>query len=96
MCIYCENYAKRGDELKLGDVFLLEPARFSIVGDGRPYTIPFRYCSACGRDLYTASAVWLDTEDTYVCSCCGFETDDPNKLRAGAGVCPACRSHMKG
>lgn len=40
-------------------------------------------------------AYWRDNADSFVCSCCGFECNNPNKLPGqGAFICPQCNSVM--
>lgn len=51
MCEYCKNFSKRGSELELNDIFLVEPAKYTVVGDGALYRIPMNFCSNCGREL---------------------------------------------
>lgn len=37
---------------------------------------------------------WIDNADSYICSECGFETDNPNKQSCGAGKCSRCGANM--
>ena len=62
MCGYCENYGKNGTEMKLGDVFIVSNAKYTFVGDGRPYSIPLNYCPNCGREL--RESILGKTEET--------------------------------
>ena len=39
-------------------------------------------------------AYWIDNADSYICSACGYESNNPNKEKYGAGVCPACGAKM--
>lgn len=40
-------------------------------------------------------AYWRDNADSFVCSYCGFECNNPNKLPGqGAFICPQCNSVM--
>lgn len=39
-------------------------------------------------------AHWIDNADSYICSNCGYEINNPNKTRYGAGRCPCCLSEM--
>lgn len=39
-------------------------------------------------------AYWKDTADSYKCSECGYECDNPNKLPGGHGECPSCHAKM--
>lgn len=39
-------------------------------------------------------AYWKDNADSYLCSACGYECDNPNKLPDGPGECPRCHAKM--
>ena len=39
-------------------------------------------------------AYWIDNADSYICSICGYECNNPNKEKYGADVCPNCRARM--
>ena len=39
-------------------------------------------------------ANWIDNADSYICSACGYECNNPNKEKYGAGVCPVCGAKM--
>lgn len=39
-------------------------------------------------------AHWIDNADSYICSACGYECNNPNKEKYGAGVCPKCWAEM--
>ena len=39
-------------------------------------------------------AYWRDNADSWICSACGHEVNNPNKLPNGPGVCPNCKSTM--
>lgn len=39
-------------------------------------------------------AYWIDNADSYICSACGYESNNPNKEKHGAYVCPNCRAEM--
>lgn len=39
-------------------------------------------------------AYWKDNADSYVCSACGYECNNPNKLPGGPGECPRCHAKM--
>lgn len=40
-------------------------------------------------------AHWIDNADSYICSSCGYESNNPNKEKYGAGVCPKCGAKME-
>lgn len=40
-------------------------------------------------------AYWKDNADSYICSVCGYECNNPNKLPKGYAECPKCRSKME-
>lgn len=54
MCKFCQNYDKSDSEMRTGDVFITQSAKYTYVGDGREYHIPLRFCPACGRALDVA------------------------------------------
>lgn len=66
-------------------------------------TIP-NYCPECGtkttisekKEAERVAPVgrWIDNADSYLCSVCGFETDNPNRNPAGSGFCPICKARM--
>lgn len=37
---------------------------------------------------------WIDNADSYICSECRYETDNPNKNPCGPGRCPKCFAKM--
>lgn len=37
---------------------------------------------------------WIDNADSYICSRCGYETNNPNKERLGPNICPFCLAKM--
>lgn len=39
-------------------------------------------------------AYWIDNADSYICSACGYECNNPNKLQNGPGRCPICNTIM--
>ena len=39
-------------------------------------------------------AHWIDNADSYICSHCGYETNNPNKEALGPSVCPRCFAKM--
>lgn len=41
-------------------------------------------------------AKWLDNIDSYICSNCGYECNNPNKNKNGSGTCPSCGAKMRG
>ena len=41
-------------------------------------------------------AYWIDNADSYICSICGYECNNPNKYKYGADVCPNCGTKMDG
>lgn len=51
MCKYCEKYSAKAEERELGDIFIVEPAMYTYVGDGFLYVVPMNYCPNCGRKL---------------------------------------------
>ena len=51
MCEYCKKFNVPFEDLALGDIFILQSAQYSYVGDGAPYSVPLRYCPACGSAL---------------------------------------------
>ena len=40
--------------------------------------------------------LWKDNCDSYVCSNCGYETDNPNRNPCGSKRCPRCFAKMDG
>lgn len=60
-------------------------------------------CPECGSGTkcrYPASYTqptkrghWIDNADSYVCSVCGYEDDNPNKYKGGK-ECPWCNAEM--
>lgn len=40
-------------------------------------------------------AHWIDNADSYICSRCGYECNNPNNERYGASVCPRCLAEME-
>lgn len=48
-CFYCNNEHKEKQDLRCGDTFIVEPAKFTYTGDGMLYAIPLNYCPNCGR-----------------------------------------------
>lgn len=54
-CKYCENHDISPLDWSLGDVIIIDAAKYTFVGDGNTYSIPLNYCPACGKALsYTA------------------------------------------
>lgn len=49
MCMYCENYNRPPFELDIGDLIIISPAKYTVVGDGALYGMPMVYCPACGE-----------------------------------------------
>ena len=41
-------------------------------------------------------AYWIDNADSYICSICGYECNNPNKEKYRADVCPNCGARMDG
>lgn len=39
-------------------------------------------------------AYWKDNADSYLCSACGYECNNPNKLPGGPNECPKCHAKM--
>lgn len=39
-------------------------------------------------------AHWINNADSYICSACGYECNNPNKEKYGSKVCPCCNSIM--
>lgn len=39
-------------------------------------------------------AYWKDNADSYKCSACGYECNNPNKLPGGPNECPECHAKM--
>ena len=39
---------------------------------------------------------WIDNADSYICSICGYECNNPTKEKYGADVCPNCGAKMDG
>lgn len=56
MCKYCEKYSVPRQNLELGDIFILQGAQYTFVGDGKPYSIPLNYCPSCGEKLIKHSS----------------------------------------
>lgn len=40
-------------------------------------------------------AYWKDNADSYLCSACGYECNNPNKLPGGPNECPKCHAKMQ-
>lgn len=49
MCKYCDNFEKK--KLQINDTFIVSPAKYTFVGDGKEYNVPLFFCPACGRKL---------------------------------------------
>ena len=49
MCKYCDNFEKK--KLQINDAFIVSPAKYTFVGDGKEYNVPLFFCPACGRKL---------------------------------------------
>lgn len=41
------------------------------------------------------TAHWIDNADSYICSQCGYECNNPNNERYGAAVCPRCLAEIE-
>lgn len=57
------------------------------------------YLISCGVTVQTSGLPkgrWIDNCDSYLCSNCGYETDNPNRNPCGAGKCPNCGKEMEG
>ena len=39
-------------------------------------------------------AYWKDNADSYVCSACGYECNNPHTLPGGPNECPECHAKM--
>ena len=39
-------------------------------------------------------AYWIDNADSYICSTCRYEFNNPNKEKYRADVCPNCGTKM--
>ena len=39
-------------------------------------------------------AYWIDNADSYICSICGYECNNPNKEKYGTDICPNCGTKM--
>ena len=50
-CWLCKNEGKNFMSLKLDDIFIATPTRYTYIGDGQEYDAPLLYCPACGRKL---------------------------------------------
>lgn len=51
MCKFCENFYKDYRELKLGDIFITQSAKYTQVGDGKEHNIPMNFCPHCGSNI---------------------------------------------
>lgn len=40
-------------------------------------------------------AHWIDNADSWICSMCGYESNNPNKEKYGSKRCPSCGEVMK-
>ena len=40
-------------------------------------------------------AHWIDNADSWICSMCGYESNNPNKEKYGSNRCPSCGEVMK-
>lgn len=47
------------------------------------------------RNNNVLTAHWIDNADSYICSNCGYETNNPNKEERGQWKCPRCEAMMK-
>lgn len=50
-CNYCANFHKYPKTWELGDMILVDSQKYTFVGDGKLYNVPFRYCQNCGARL---------------------------------------------
>lgn len=41
-------------------------------------------------------AYWIDNADSYICSICGYECNNPNKEKYETDVCPNCGTKIDG
>ena len=47
------------------------------------------------KEIANRKAHWIDNADSYICSACGHEVDNPNKQTCGAGQCMYCGAYME-
>ena len=47
------------------------------------------------KEIASKKAHWIDNADSYICSACGHEVDNPNKQTCGAGQCMYCGAYME-
>ena len=47
------------------------------------------------KEIANKKAHWIDNADSYICSACGHEVDNPNKQTCGAGQCMFCGAYME-
>lgn len=77
---------EQGDNKILLDLLLEAAARIESFIDMYPYV----------SDLNTSvSGHWIDNADSYICSNCGYETNNPSKQVCGPNRCICCGCTMK-
>ncbi len=51
VCWLCENEGKSILSLELSEVFIVEPVKYTRIGDGYEHNAPLNFCPVCGRSL---------------------------------------------
>lgn len=69
--------------------YLYEHDSIFMDGLGRLNAMIGRY-----KKTQEGMAHWIDDADCYLCSRCGYESNNPNKERFGAYRCPHCLAEM--
>ena len=69
MCEYCRNYFKPPVNWSLHDIIITAAAKYTYVGDGQEYSVPFRYCPSCGAQIVTKKE--LCEAMNIICPKCG-------------------------
>ncbi len=101
----CDIFCKERPE-EAANLMGVEPARCDTCKYGSQY--PTANCEGCGsfnnwepkeadKDINVPGkkAHWIDNGDSYICSCCGHEVNNPNKQLCGAGKCSMCGAKME-
>lgn len=85
LCKDCEKSRKWGDQDTL--LCYRDSTTIHVVK-------PDAFCDESTRKRVSDMAHWIDNADGYICSECGYETNNPNKEVYGAWRCPKCGVNM--
>lgn len=51
LCEFCENHWKKISQLFIDEVFIVQPAKYTRMGDSEEFPVPLNFCPACGEKL---------------------------------------------